>query len=220
MMWIAAPTNLSLSAPNSNPRLDQGITPNTGPLMESLRAWHQGSLMDYIMTNRHGSQHQRHNIVNILMLEPPHLLLYEQMDPQKTSVRPEDWDILAIQKPFLNRLGNTRAFRFCTVSKLTSLIQDMITDAVPIKNPSPFSKHWWSPELKKQKKLLAAANREAYQFYKIINHPSKAEANQLAQELAKSINTHQKIIGPNGWKMWDLMTYTWPTNMSSMTLQT
>ena len=33
------------------------------------------------------------------------------------------------------------------VDQLTTVIQDAITDTVPVSQPTPYSKHWWNPSI-------------------------------------------------------------------------
>jgi hypothetical protein len=60
-------------------------------------------------------------------------------------------------------ISNTADFDL-KVNKLTSIIQKTIDCHIPMKKPSPFSKHWWCDELKE---LKTEKNRLSYEAYNL-----------------------------------------------------
>ncbi|KAG6840468.1 hypothetical protein C0991_006564 [Blastosporella zonata] len=59
------------------------------------------------------------------------------------------------------------------VTLLTAIIQETIANEtiVPTSAPCPFTKHWWNDNLTALKKRLRKANRKAYWYRDLWDHP-------------------------------------------------
>lgn len=87
-----------------------------------------------------------------------------------------------------------------TVTKLTSIIKEVIADedTVPTKNPSPFTKRWWSKDLSKLKAQRRKASNESHKLRDLKDHPIHKEAARLSREMAEAI----KKSKDEHWKSW------------------
>ncbi|KAF5375879.1 hypothetical protein D9615_008261 [Tricholomella constricta] len=109
--WAAAPTKLSKVTPAHRPRMDDI------PARSAQPASQQSTAAPPAVPRRQGTLDQRPSRT------PSKLRIWQQnvrkSDLAQATVlntaRPEDWDVIALQEPFLDRLGNTKASPFWTV---------------------------------------------------------------------------------------------------------
>jgi ribonuclease HI len=78
------------------------------------------------------------------------------------------------------------------VNQLTAIIQDTITEQIPIRKPCPFSKRWWNPDLTALKKKKNRLSNKAYRLRDIIDHPVIEEHRKANKEFAEAVEAASK----------------------------
>ena len=73
------------------------------------------------------------------------------------------------------------------IGKLTKQIQKAIKLIVPVNNPCPLSKRWWTKELSKTKKVVNRIHAESYKNRAVEDHPSHQDLKQAWQKYAADI---------------------------------
>ena len=63
----------------------------------------------------------------------------------------------------------------------------MITATVPINQPCPLSKRWWTKDLKKMKKLVNRLHAESYRYQALEGHPSHQDLQRAHRKYAAEI---------------------------------
>jgi len=83
-------------------------------------------------------------------------------------------------------------------SLLTKILQETIEATVPLSNPSPFTKRWWTKELSSMKKEKNRLSSAAFRFRYVPDHPSKKTYRQFANKYANEIRRIKK----QHWEDW------------------
>jgi Endonuclease-reverse transcriptase len=73
------------------------------------------------------------------------------------------------------------------IEQLTELIQKAIIYKVPISNPCPLSKRWWTKDLTKTKKAVNRIRAESYKNRAVEDHLSHQDLQQAQQKYAANI---------------------------------
>ena len=95
------------------------------------------------------------------------------------------------------------------VSRLTRVFQETIHMTVPVTQPSPHSKRWWSKELdilKKKKKKLRSTS---YKYRALTDHPSHEEYRWIRREYSSVIMRAKQDHGTaylEGLSYWSVCT--------------
>ena len=69
-----------------------------------------------------------------------------------------------------------------TVSSFTDIITEVLNYEIPITEPSPFSRCWWTKELTQLKRKQNRLSNKSYKFRLIVDHPSHAEYKAAVRE--------------------------------------
>jgi hypothetical protein len=69
-----------------------------------------------------------------------------------------------------------------TVSSFTDIITEVLNYEIPITEPSPFSRRWWTKELTQLKRKQNRLSYNSYKFRLILDHPSHAEYKAAVRE--------------------------------------
>jgi hypothetical protein len=85
-----------------------------------------------------------------------------------------------------------------TISTLTKSLQENIAAIVPLSNPSPFTKHWWTKELSQMRKEKNRLSAIAFKFRYVPDHPSKKAYRSFANKYVKEIRKVKK----EHWEDW------------------
>jgi len=85
-----------------------------------------------------------------------------------------------------------------STSRLTKILQETIDATVPLSNPSPFAKRWWTKELSTMRKEKNRLSSAAYKFRHVPNHPSKKTYHQFTNKYTNQIRKVKK----EHWEEW------------------
>ena len=74
-----------------------------------------------------------------------------------------------------------------TVSSFTDIITGVLNYEIPITEPSPFSRRWWTKELMQLKRKQNRLSNKSYKFHLIVDHPSHAEYKTTVREFQDTL---------------------------------
>jgi len=134
--------------------------------------------------------------------------------PMKPDYRLVDWN--AYNKELGTRLSDflppatiaTKTDFVKACANLTKAIQDVTRTVVPLKRPCPFTKRWWSSDLKKLRQSMRRLYRHAHRLQDFPGHPIHLEArtarNKYSAALHKAKQKHwidwlEKADEPDIW---------------------
>ena len=76
-----------------------------------------------------------------------------------------------------------------TVSSFTDIITEVLNYEIPITEPSPFSRRWWTKELTQLKRKQNRLSNKSYKFRLILDQPSHAEYKAAVREFRDTLTS-------------------------------